>query len=288
MNGKYYRCKQCGNKTLYVEEKGNEAIGKCETCGYTFTKPKKQNPITIFFDTLNKFAGIMMIIMLIGLVLVYSTVDEQISIVKDDINLVYNEQNTKYDDLNDTLNALITKTANVKNDVDTALGKILVLEGDSNTLYGNLNIIKNNLSSIDENITSIWNNIGYLAPQPMINDKVDCNLTATYYNNSYYGILELDIDVDFDVEDVKFLTRYDDTNISLETVSGNVQEFQYANNSYMINWFGKEDTYNAQFNISWNPSDYNTSILSKSGYFNVLTINGEKITLPDIWDVFIE
>ena len=293
--GRYYRCRQCKNKTLYVEDRGNEVVGECKTCGYSFTKPKNQKPLAaVFLNSLNKFSGIIGIVALIGLILLFGAMGEQNTIIQNDVNALGEQQDNNYDFLNGTLNALKEKTNNLKNDVDNALAKVLVLEGDASTLYGNLGIIKDNLTSIDENITDIWNAI-YTTPAYSIVSHIDCNLTKTYFNHTTdtrYCHFNLTVDSNINVNEVKFSTKYAKTNISLLNNTGHVQEYQYTNgnhtDNYMISWFGLEDHFKASFNLSWHISDYNTSNLSNTGFDNLLVINGEKIPLPDVWEVKIE
>jgi len=298
--GKYYKCRQCGNNTLKVEEKGNMVQGRCDTCGYNFNKPKRQktNPLAMF-NMFNKYSGLISVIVIIILLVAWSSLSGGIGEANNRINYreyVDSSLQSEIGLVNNTVNNIHTTVGILNDDIVSLVTRMNSAEGDISNLHALQQTMLDfqiNLTSIDENLTKIWNEIYIL--QGAVADSFDVNLTATFYLNQTTDIrychFNVTVEKDtIDIKEVKLSTHYQKSNITLMNNSGFTQPQQYQwlndtfNDNYYIHWFEANDLFYANFNITWDVSDYNTSKLDMTQIDNLLMINSLVYDLPEIWE----
>jgi Zn ribbon nucleic-acid-binding protein/uncharacterized protein YoxC len=312
-----YKCPKCKKGTLVIKEEGNNVDYRCLSCGYHYLEERKAveepvdqqikstNPrqrkkmymgnILTIFNIINKFGGVLIVVLLILLACLFSVVSLEIQTANSKIASLTTDFSNSNIKLENSIKDNMTNVNNNFNNINTKLSTLETeldaleyVPGSLTTIQNNINILNQNITHIEENISDLW-----FASTGMGNPKR--NLTITYFANQtgskrYCHVNFLVEKGTQDLNEIKFSLRYQKVNITLLNWTGYTkpQLYQWINgnhtDNYYLYWFEKNTAYSAKYNITWSISDYNTSKISKTNFKYNLMLNGSPFTIDTIWE----
>jgi len=318
MNGE--KCPKCKEGKIFSIDRGSYIEKACDKCDYQYiqektsrrkqqSKPRpeqRQQPsgnfITLFqnyFRLLNKFSGILVIVLLILLLVVFTISDGQIKQTDMRVNIVDEKFQSKVDNIKGMIGTIEGNITGVKSNLNTINSKLSTAQGEIDSLEilcGTIANVEYNVGCISDNITTIKEKINSLWFKVFgDSEQTNTNVTFIYFANQTgdqrYCHVNFSVEKnETDIEEIKFLMQYDNVNISLLNQTGNylIQENQWINgnytDNYFLNWFGNNNKFTASYNITWNISDYNTSKILTANLKYSLMINSVLVKFPEIWE----
>lgn len=299
-------CPKCGQNFLNVIEDDVSKRGACQSCGYTFSDLKQQQPllreppippstgggIMDIFDTLNRFSAIMAIIAIVMAVLILVAVGGQVGGIDGRVTSINDSLSSEISTLEGDINGYDGRITSNENDVDTLITDIESLSDlptDISTLQSDLDLAEDNISSLDATLTNLSNTVDNIDTSNIVDafSKIKFLFYVSQSNttSSRYCHIEFFVDKnEIKLQEVKFGFRYPFTNVTLLDWTGCIkpQEYQWTNGScndnYCLNWFEKTDGVSAKFNVTWDIADYNNTQLSLDNFSEVVKVNSVFLT----------
>ena len=307
------QCPNCGqNKVANKTQRDGSVIPICDFCGSRFPDPQTQqgnarrpglqmNGIFGIFENINKFAAVLAILAIVISILAaagLNTANSNISILE--TNLIttkasLEEQDTLIDGAINTLEGSVTDNA----------GAITLLGTDQASLTSRVDIQDTEIDSVQESLIlnqetldSVNETINSLQQYQNAEFALMTNTTTSIIFDSYpnqsntttnrYCHLSIDIsNTNDDIRESLVSLSYPDTSITLIdwTSTFEPQIHTYSPSSLLIGWFEKSSNLYAQFNVTWDISNYNITSLPLGTLDENLMINGFYVNFDNVTEV---
>ena len=281
-----YKCPKCGEETLQVTEDENKIGGFCTNCNYKFMKDKKVNNFDII-KFINDYAFIIGISAIIISLFIFATLSGQDSVLSDSIKDLRETLTEDIDDLDDKFSNVKGDIVNNKAIIDNLKDRLAIAENNITALNDLYNITENIYSILNDTNSTIQDIYDILGESfDYYNTTINFNLTNYQNqtdNNTYYAHLELEINSNISINDFEMFIHYPKVNLTNNrNATTGSSDFLYIlepfiNLSYLdtvkISGYGSNDHFYHILNITWNKTDYNTTILNENKFFYKVKIN---------------
>jgi len=268
-----YKCPKCGQETLQVTENHNKIGGVCSNCNYKFVKDKQSKSLVIL-KLLKEYSFIIAIVAIVIVAISFSGFSSE------DAKLNTRIKNLK-SDIEEDIGAINVKLNGLDSDISAHGTLINGLTNRLENAESNLTALKNLHSDTRNILLQLNDTVNSISKNDIIdNTKVFFNITnyedQNISNSNYYANAELNIISEETISLLEFYLTYPNSNISIVDEKVINETYSQTLNSYdTINLFkiGEFKNFNINFNITWNSTLYDSTLISHAEIVPVLKLN---------------